>query len=786
MKYCCLAVVLATMSLPILAEPSASLTPELRARAVEILQSALRDEERWIKVHAAEALLADGYPEGVRETFEAELASKGQEPEYRIGIWRVLARATGDEQWVSSIVKAFLDTQGPDRLHAMETLAKLGYVIPEEERKTFEDAAASKDGPIAAFACCALARSGAAGAEDSLARLLSAPEPRTRLCAAYALRHLDHVAPATLERLVSTAEHEAADSSARAYMMSAAWLLGDQDDGYRNVLTDYARTGAKADRCEAAAAFGAMGATEDLPLLVEMLDNPETDVRVNAAHAILRIARRVPHKLQALDWLVIGLYAAAMVFVGWYYSKRTTTREDYLLGGRTMRPTTVGLSMFASLLSTLTYLAVPGEMVKHGPMIAGQYFVYPLTFVVIGWVLIPFIMRQKITSAYEILEQRLGVGTRLLGSTFFLLLRLLWMAVIIYATSSKVLVPLLGWPTEATPYICAVLGVITVVYTSMGGLRAVVMTDVAQTLILIGGAVLTLLLITVQMGGIGQWWPREWAASWDPPKFFLDPTLRVTIMGAMMSSFTWHVCTAGSDQVAIQRYLSTRNARSARKVVAIHLATDVLVGVLLAVLGLALFAYFSANPSLLPDGQQVNSRPDTLFPRFIVMGLPAGMSGLVVAGLLAAAMSSLSSGVNSACSVVSVDYIDRFGRAAANERKSLRRTKIISVVVGIVVVLLSTAVSQVGGNLLEVAFKVVNLLTAPLFVLFFMALFVPWATSFGAITAGIASAAMAIGIGHLNWFGLSFIWIMPSALITGIIVGPLASLLPIGRRKKAR
>ena len=399
--------------------------------------------------------------------------------------------------------------------------------------------------------------------------------------------------------------------------------------------------------------------------------------------------------------------------------------------------------------------------------------------------IIPFIVRLKITSAYEILEERLGLSVRMLGSLFFLSLRLMWMAVIIYATSSKILVPLVGWPQSSTPLVCAVLGLITVIYTSMGGLRAVVMTDAVQFFILFGGAVLTLMLITVQMGGVSAWWPHEWAPNWDPLRVTFDPNARITIMGAMASVFTWHVCTAGSDQVAIQRYLATKDVHAARRVVATQLTADVCVGILLAALGLALLGYFQANPHLLPDGQRVSTNADILFPRFIVMGLPSGVSGLVVAGLLAAAMSSLSSGVNSSCSVIAVDFLDRFrGKGKTkSEAQSLRQSKVISILTGVIVVILSVGVNQVGGNLLEIAYKVVNLLTAPLFILFFMALFVPWATAPGALAGGIASAAVAIGIGYFQWGGLSFLWIMPMALLTGVVVGPLVSLLPFGARK---
>ncbi len=188
--------------------------------------------------------------------------------------------------------------------------------------------------------------------------------------------------------------------------------------------------------------------------------------------------------MKPLDWTVIAIYAAGMLAVGWYYARRTATTDDYLLGGRNMSPWKVGLSLFATLVSTLTYLALPGEMIKFGPMVLCQLIALPFVAAVVGWLLIPFIMRLQVTSAYEILEMRLGLSVRILGACFFLTLRLFWMSLVIFATADIVLVPILGLSPSAVPWICVVLGMVTVVYTSMGGLRAVVITDVLQTLIL--------------------------------------------------------------------------------------------------------------------------------------------------------------------------------------------------------------------------------------------------------------------------------------------------------------
>ncbi len=498
--------------------------------------------------------------------------------------------------------------------------------------------------------------------------------------------------------------------------------------------------------------------------------------------------------MHVLDWIVLSLYAAGMLAAGWYYSRRTATTDDFLLGGRNMSPWMVGLSLFATLLSTLTYLAVPGEMIKYGPMVLSQLIAVPFIILVVGWFLIPIIMRQRVTSAYEILETRFGLGVRMMGSCFFVTLRLFWMSLVIYATASAVLVPVLRLDPSRAPWVCAVLGLVTVAYTSMGGLRAVVLTDVVQVFILFGGAALVLVLVAVNLGGIGACWPSEWPSHWQRPAFWIEPDVRFTFAGGFLAFFTWFVCTAGSDQMAIQRYLATRDVAAARRMFSISLLSSVLLWPFLAAVGVALMAYFIARPEMLPAGHTVYENADQLLPIYIVRGLPVGISGLVIAALLAAAMSSLSSGLNSVCSVVISDFIDRFRKRKQTETGHVRLAKLASLVIGVVVVLLSAVFGQVEGNLLELCYKVANLLTVPLFMMFFMAMFIPWATAPGTYAGTAASLLVAIafayqqelGLAFMRDLGLSFVWMAPASFVAGAATGMAVSLLPARRRPMLR
>jgi Na+/proline symporter len=178
---------------------------------------------------------------------------------------------------------------------------------------------------------------------------------------------------------------------------------------------------------------------------------------------------------------------------------------------------------------------------------------------------------------------------------------------------------------------------------------------------------------------------------------------------------------------------------------------------------------------LLGEGETIASVADQLLPRFIVEVLPPGISGLVVAGILSAAMDSLSSGLNSASSVITTDWIDRYRRQELPKLQQVRQARIVTWGLGITVMGVSLFANYVSGNLLEVTYKVVNLLTAPMFV--------PWATTPGTWAAVITSTIAAVLVAYRPDLGLGFLWVMPVSLFVGITVGCLASFGPFGRRR---
>lgn len=495
--------------------------------------------------------------------------------------------------------------------------------------------------------------------------------------------------------------------------------------------------------------------------------------------------------MSVIDWIIVAIYAVSTIALGAYFGRRQNSTKDYFIGSGAMNPWLIGVSLFATLLSTITYLAIPGEISGKGPVYLTNYLAYPLAFLVIGFVILPVYMRQRVTSAYTLLEERLGRSVMFLGAAMFLLLRLVWMTLLVFLTAKAIAV-MIGAPPAAVPLIVMVTGFFAIIYTSLGGLRAVVITDLMQTILLYGGALLVIGTVTWKMGGV-SWFPTEWPDSWDEqPIFSLDPSTRVTVFGSIVSVFLWLVATMSGDQVSVQRFMATKDAKAARKALAMQMSISVVVGVTLGFVGLALLGYFGAFPELLPQEGLVNEQADALFPHFIAFELPPVIAGLVVAGLFAAAMSSIDSGVNSITAVVMTEVAGRMEERHLDAKRQVALSRWMALIIGTVVVVGSGWIGNVPGNFMAVTNKVVNLFPVPIALLFFFALFVPFANAGGVWIGVICSVAAAMLVSFSGViFGVdpetgldpvSFQWISPTALVVGIAVGlPACYLL---RRKE--
>ena len=585
--------------------------------------------------------------------------------------------------------------------------------------------------------------------------------------------------------------------------------------------------------------------------------------------------------LHVVDWIIIAIYALSTIGLGLYFSRKQASTDEYFVGSGNMGSFFIGVSLFATLLSTISYLSMPGEGAGKGPVGMIGMIAYPIIYLVVGYLIIPVYMKQRVTSAYELLEQRLGFSVSILGATMFLALRLVWMTLLVFVAANAMTVMMgidywivdqdpetvvirnaaykwtespsqageyylelvgggdpglvdpanvreviaavrtnmsggtvgnlapgqwdfgdndsLGFDTiyvkltavtdpdvqdeghvtleepwiataefeteeeekafrgiyryedghlqiAATPIVVIVAGIVSLIYTTLGGLRAVVITDFMQTLLLFGGALLVLITVTYQFGGFG-WFPTRWQDNWDTqPIFPTSFNTRVTFVGTMLTILTWQIATLAGDQTSVQRFMATKDAATARRAVGTQLCVGFVIQVTLFAVGFALLAYFLQHRSQFPDDFTIDKSADDFFPHFISYLLPVGVSGLVAAAMFAAAMSSIDSGVNSITAVVTVNYVDRLGWKPKTEKGHLRLAQCIAIVVGLVVVFCSSFMKYIDGNITAVTNKTVNLLTTPIFALFFFALFVKSSRTLGVWIGAICGVTTAATI----------------------------------------
>jgi Na+/proline symporter len=300
------------------------------------------------------------------------------------------------------------------------------------------------------------------------------------------------------------------------------------------------------------------------------------------------------------------------------------------------------------------------------------------------------------------------------------------------------------------------------------------------------------------MGGLGAWLPRQWAPHWPPVLVFsFDPGVRLTLIGIMIMSVAWWVCTAGSDQIAIQRYASTRDLRSARKVFLSNNIADAILTIFLGAVGLAVQAFFQAFPQLASAGRSVAGDADFLFPHLIANILPPGAAGFLMAGVMSTVLVSFGSGINSTAAVIVSDFVGRRRNAkdgkavpaGGDDRAGLLASRVATVVVGVAVVLMSLLMNRVPGNIIEMTNRTNGLFVAPLFNLFFMAIFIRGASPLGTVLGSVYGFGAAFLIAF--WQTLTgepspgFQWILPGSLAASILSSIIFSRL-VGRPKSRR
>ena len=475
-------------------------------------------------------------------------------------------------------------------------------------------------------------------------------------------------------------------------------------------------------------------------------------------------------RLHVVDHLILVAYLVGMMLLGWRLSKRQHSDEEYFLGGRRMPWFAVGVSLIATLLSSVAYLGTPGVVWRFGFAIFLNTLVgIAITVVLVLFVTIPFFVRFRFTTAYEYLEHRFNLSVRLLGATMFLLFMTIYMGVIVLLSARALAVA-----TELPLVLIIVsVGTVATLYTMMGGIRAVIWTDVIQVALLVGGGLFAIGYVAVSTGS----GPLEWIQAVNArdneimPLASLDPTIPATVVTLILGGCLWTLMAHTANQTIMQRYFSTVDMRAAKRSYVTSAAVDVLLLVLLTVIGASLIYYFTQGAGTLPPDLDPASGKDRdgIFPYFVATRIPAGLAGAIFAALLAASMSTIDSGVNSFATVATID----FGRLRRRQTKNhVVQARVITLVVGLAVTMLAVFFDRLTGtaDIPTILPKTFNSLAGGMGGLFLAGMLIPRAGSRAVWPAALVGVGTALGVAYsgelLRYLGPSAVdmvggWVTP-------------------------
>ncbi|MBN2450748.1 MAG: sodium/solute symporter [Lentisphaeria bacterium] len=485
--------------------------------------------------------------------------------------------------------------------------------------------------------------------------------------------------------------------------------------------------------------------------------------------------------LHFLDWTMLVLYLVGTLALGVRFYRSQKTTKDFFLAGRSMSWLPVGLSVVATLFSAISYIGIPAANQKYGIVyMMGAVAVF-LCIPVVSRVFMPFYHSMQVYSAYEYLEKRFDVRVRCLASGLFILWRIVWMSTAVYAPSLA-LWAATGGQIPLIPTII-LLGLLATAYTMLGGMKAVIWTDVVQFCVLFGGMVLAIGFIIARIdGGIAAIWQnavQEGKTNLFPGGFgFFYSNDRVTLVGVIVASFVGHVGFYTVDQVTVQRYFTARSLQDARRSFWLNSFANVSLHVGLAFLGLALLAYFATHSA----PESINGTPfkdDWRYPYFAATALPAGVAGIILAALYAATMSSVDSGINSCTTAFMVDFWRRlkYGDVSVNaiaeseeqSRRDLVTARILTVVLGALVTVVACFVGQLG-SIIVIAGKLVNGFCGPMFVIFLMGMFTRRATPLGVCIGAVLSMLVMWYYTFFAQVTVNFLWTSTLGFVVALLL----------------
>ncbi|MEE2888226.1 MAG: sodium/solute symporter [Planctomycetota bacterium] len=485
--------------------------------------------------------------------------------------------------------------------------------------------------------------------------------------------------------------------------------------------------------------------------------------RVQVAEAV----RQTPD-FGLVNYSVLVLYLLALVGMGIYFASRERGTEDFFLAGRRIPWWAAGLSIYATQLSAITYIATPALAFSTNWTVAPMSFTILLMAPVVVKYFLPFFRRLNVTTAYQYLEKRFGYSVRAFGSLSFMLFQFGRMAIVVYLPALA-LAAITGIDVYAS---ILIMGILATAYTVLGGMEAVIWTDVIQTLVLFGGMLLSLILIIADGDSFSNLFAEAESANKLQLLSGSMSFTEIATWSVLMGGFLLNLAPYTTDQAVVQRYLTTKDEKSAARGIWLNGLMAIPGVVCFYALGTSMWLFFRAHPQSLVVGMKT----DEVFPLFVADHLPVGISGLVIAGVFAASMSSLDSSMHSIATAFTEDFYKPLRKTTRTARGDLLVARIVTLAMGIVGTGLAVILASYDIQSLFLFFqKVLGLLGSGLVTIFLLGIFTRRSHATGVITGALASGGVMF---FVTQYSPVHTFVYPLiGISTGVTVGYLASLL---------
>lgn len=477
--------------------------------------------------------------------------------------------------------------------------------------------------------------------------------------------------------------------------------------------------------------------------------------------------------LNKLDLWIVALYMVGVTLFGLRFRSGKRSIRGYFLADNAIPWWAISLSIVAAETSTLTVISVPGLAYDGNFTFLQLVFGYVVGRVVVSFLFIPHYLRGRLLTAYQLMEQRFGERLRTLTAGIFLVTRAGAEGVRVFAVAIVVRIALggvLGGLSDFQRDLAAigVVTVLTLIYTSQGGLRAAIWTDVLQQTVYLAGTLVGLVTILHLVPG---GWTTVRAVAGDAGKFRMldfsfNLTTKYTFWSGLIGGTFLTMASHGTDQLIVQRLLSARTERQSKAALLVSGVAILFQFSLFLLIGAMLFVYYRMYPPA-----SAFSRSDTVFPAFVVNKMPHGVSGLLIAAILAAAMSNLSAALNALSSTAMVDFYMRL-RPHSTERRRMQLSRGAMVLWAAILFVLAL-VARHGGRVIEVGLSIASVAYGALLGVFLLGVLTRSATERGAMTGMVCGLALNL---YLWLFTrVPFTWYVPMGSIVTFAVGYFAS-----------